>query len=36
MDGKDKDKNIKKALEYCKNNPKWNLSLQSNKLINIP
>ena len=36
MDGKDKDKNIKKALEYCKNNPKWNLSLQSHKLINIP
>jgi 7-carboxy-7-deazaguanine synthase (Cx14CxxC type) len=36
MDGKDKDKNIKNALEYCKNNPKWNLSLQSHKLINIP
>ena len=35
-DGKDKDVNIKKTLEYCKNNPKWNLSLQSHKLINIP
>ena len=36
MDGKDTDINIDKTLEYCKNNPKWNLSLQSHKLINIP
>ena len=36
MDGKDTDININKTLEYCKNNPKWNLSLQSHKLINIP
>ena len=36
MDGKDINVNIKKTLEYCKNNPKWNLSLQSHKFINIP
>ena len=36
MDGKGRDVNIRKTLEYCMKNPKWNLSLQSHKLIDIP
>ncbi len=36
MDGDNLDRNIAETLEYCRNNPKWNLSLQIHKLINIP
>lgn len=38
MDVKNEDKkkeNIKKTVDFIKNNPIWNLSLQTHKLINI-
>ena len=28
--------NIQKAVAFCQKNPKWHLSLQTHKLINIP
>lgn len=36
MDGPNIDKNIIRSLEYCKSHPKWNLSLQTHKILNIP
>jgi 7-carboxy-7-deazaguanine synthase len=36
MDGPDKEKNTKLAIDVCKNNPKWKLSLQTHKLLQIP
>lgn len=36
MDGPDREKNTEWAIEYCLNNPKWKLSLQTHKLIGIP
>jgi 7-carboxy-7-deazaguanine synthase (Cx14CxxC type) len=36
MDGPLLADNLRKAVEFCKNNPVWNLSLQTHKLLNIP
>lgn len=36
MDGPDYQSNTQRAVEYCKQHPKWRLSLQSHKLIGIP
>lgn len=36
MDGPDIEENIKKCIKYCKENPKWKLSLQTHKILNIP
>ncbi len=36
MDGPEIEKNTKLALEYCLTHPKWRLSLQTHKLLNIP
>ncbi len=36
MDGPDKEKNTRLAIETCKRNPKWKLSLQTHKLLHIP
>jgi 7-carboxy-7-deazaguanine synthase len=36
MDGPDARSNTRRAIEVCKNNPKWKLSLQTHKLLQIP
>ena len=36
MDGPLAEFNTKLAIETCKRNPKWKLSLQTHKLLNIP
>jgi 7-carboxy-7-deazaguanine synthase (Cx14CxxC type) len=36
MDGPQIEKNTRLAIETCKNNPKWKLSLQTHKLLQIP
>ena len=36
MDGPHAECNIRIAIETCKNNPKWKLSLQTHKLLQIP
>jgi 7-carboxy-7-deazaguanine synthase (Cx14CxxC type) len=36
MDGPATDANTKLAIEVCKRNPKWRLSLQTHKLLQIP
>jgi len=36
MDGPDRERNTKMAIELCKANPKWKLSLQTHKLLQIP
>ncbi len=36
MDGPEAEKNIKLAIELCKNIPQWRLSLQTHKLLQIP
>lgn len=36
MDGPLADFNVKLAIETCKRNPKWKLSLQTHKLLQIP
>jgi 7-carboxy-7-deazaguanine synthase len=36
MDGPDVEQNTRFAIETCKNNPKWKLSLQTHKLLHIP
>lgn len=36
MDGPNTEKNIQLAIKYCLQNPKWRLSLQTHKMINIP
>jgi 7-carboxy-7-deazaguanine synthase len=35
MDGLDQMNNIQLTIEYCRNNPKWRLSLQTHKTIGI-
>ena len=35
MDGPDAERNTRLAIEHCKNNPKWKLSLQTHKILNI-
>jgi 7-carboxy-7-deazaguanine synthase len=36
MDGPDLEKNTRLAIDVCKRNPKWKLSLQTHKLLQIP
>lgn len=36
MDGPDRERNTRLAIEYCKAHPKWRLSLQTHKIIGIP
>jgi 7-carboxy-7-deazaguanine synthase len=36
MDGPDKEANTRLAIELCKQRPKWRLSLQTHKLLQIP
>lgn len=36
MDGPNTEKNIQLAIKFCLQNPKWRLSLQTHKMINIP
>ncbi len=36
MDGPELQENTQKALEYCKKHPKWKLSIQVHKLLQIP
>jgi 7-carboxy-7-deazaguanine synthase len=36
MDGPERDRNTKLALEYCLKHPQWKLSLQTHKLLGIP
>jgi 7-carboxy-7-deazaguanine synthase (Cx14CxxC type) len=36
MDGPDLERNTKLAIELCLRNPKWKLSLQTHKLLQIP
>ena len=35
MDGELKVHNTELALEYCKNNPNWKISLQTHKIIGV-
>ena len=36
MDGPDAAANTRLAIETCKRNPRWKLSLQTHKLLQIP
>ena len=36
MDGPHQKLNTQKAIEYCLLHPKWNLSMQTHKYLNIP
>ncbi len=36
MDSPDREKNTFLAVEYCKANPRWKLSLQTHKILGIP
>lgn len=36
MDGPDLERNTKLAVDYCRANPQWRLSLQIHKLVGIP
>lgn len=36
MDGPAVAENTKAAISFCKENPKWRLSIQTHKLLNIP
>lgn len=36
MDGPDREINTRLAIDACKRNPKWKLSLQTHKLLQIP
>jgi 7-carboxy-7-deazaguanine synthase len=36
MDSEDQQNNTVLAVEYCKRNPRWKLSLQTHKIIGIP
>jgi 7-carboxy-7-deazaguanine synthase (Cx14CxxC type) len=36
MDGPDRDKNTRLAVEYCLTHPQWRLSLQTHKYLGIP
>lgn len=36
MDGPDREKNTQLSLQYCLQNPRWKLSLQTHKMIGIP
>lgn len=36
MDGPQRERNIRLALEYCLTHPRWRLSLQTHKMLGIP
>ena len=36
MDGPDRERNTRLALEYCLQHPEWRLSLQTHKILGIP
>jgi 7-carboxy-7-deazaguanine synthase len=36
MDGPSRDLNTKLAIDWCKRHPKWRLSMQTHKYLNIP
>ena len=36
MDGADRERNTARAIEYCRQNPRWRLSLQTHKIVGIP
>ena len=36
MDGPERDRNVALALQYCLEQPRWNLSLQIHKYLGIP
>lgn len=36
MDGPQRERNTRQALEYCLAHPQWRLSLQIHKILNIP
>jgi 7-carboxy-7-deazaguanine synthase len=36
MDGPDRDRNTKLAVQYCLKHPQWRLSLQTHKFIGLP
>ncbi len=36
MDGPDRERNTRLALEYCLRHPEWRLSLQTHKMLGIP
>lgn len=36
MDGPELRVNMAKAVEYCRRHPRWKLSLQTHKILNIP
>jgi 7-carboxy-7-deazaguanine synthase len=36
MDGPDRERNTRLALEYCLAHPRWRLSLQTHKILGIP
>jgi organic radical activating enzyme len=36
MDGPDVARNTELAVRFCLANPKWRLSLQTHKILNIP
>jgi organic radical activating enzyme len=36
MDGPERERNTQLALRYCLEHPRWRLSLQTHKLLNLP
>ena len=36
MDNEAQEENTKQAISFCKSNPKWRLSMQTHKYLNIP
>jgi 7-carboxy-7-deazaguanine synthase (Cx14CxxC type) len=36
MDGPDRERNTKLAVRYCLEHPRWRLSLQTHKILNLP
>ena len=36
MDGPERDRNTELAVDYCKQHPRWRISLQTHKLMGIP
>ena len=36
MDGPERERNTRLALEYCLRHPQWRLSLQTHKILGIP
>ncbi len=36
MDGPEREQNTQLAVDFCKRNPKWRLSLQTHKILQIP